>query len=88
MLLLQQRDLIEQSVRAAGFAAVAGIDLFDRRAPAFHVSRLSGVDLAERVVDVRQLVRGNVRERIPRGGPVRVVADDSQRFRRLFGLQR
>ena len=41
MLLFQQRDLIEQSVRAVRFAAVAGIYAIEA-ALAFHVSRLSG----------------------------------------------
>ena len=62
MLLSQQPDLIEQSVRAAGLSAVTGIHVLDGCAgvPREPVVR---TNLAEGVVDVRELFRGDLRER-------------------------
>ncbi len=75
ILLFEERDLMEEAVRALGLGAVAGIHAVERNGP---VERqlVASVDLAERVVDVCQLVGGNVSERIAFGGPVGVVADD------------
>ena len=81
MLLFEQRDLMEESMLARGLTAVAGIDAVDRDGPV-EGQLVVGVDLAECVIDVCQLVGGNVSKRIPFGGPVRVVADDFEVGRR------
>jgi len=82
VLLLEQRDLIEEAVRTARFLAVAVISLLSgsRSIPRQPVVR---GDLAERVVHVRQPVRGYIGQWITRRRPVGVVADDPGRVRRL-----
>src|SRR4051812_31758448 len=75
MLFLDDRDLMEETVRTLRFAAVARIDPVDcdRSIEDKFVGR---VDLSERVVHVRELVGGDLAERIPFRRPVGVVADD------------
>jgi hypothetical protein len=80
MVLLQERDLMKQSVLASRFVAIARVHAIHRHA-GVHGKPVVGADLAECVVHVRQLVCRNVHERISLGRPLGVVADDMKRGR-------
>ena len=87
---LQVRVLVLHAARSDGtgrvrsrLATVARIDLIDRDG-GDSTSAGCPADLAEGVVHVRELVGGNVGERIPFGRPVGVIAHNFQRYRRVL----
>src|SRR5262245_23958120 len=66
---------MKQAMWTLRFAAVARVHAVERDGPVEH-QLVVRVDLAKRVIDVRQLIGGDVGERIALGGPVSVIADD------------